>query len=182
MNIETPTLGYAKITQRFAAFLYDLFLYTAAFIVVGALALVFIVNDIPGSKMQTLGWFTRTNPIYLFTTWIILPIIFFGWFWTRGGQTLSMRSWRIRIEKLDGSNINWLQVALRLSPLLVSLLISYFLKINAPIVVFSVGTFCMLWSLISKKGQGLNDIIAGTRVVRVERGYVPPKTSDTTNS
>ncbi len=175
LTIQPPTLGYAKITQRIAAFFYDIFLYAAAFIVVGAVMMIFIVNDLPGSKMHTLGWFTRDNPLYLFVTWIILPIAFFGWFWTRGGQTLSMRSWRIRIETLDGNTISWLQSALRLSPLLLSLFISFLLKFNAPLIVFSVGFICMLWSLVSKKGQGLNDIIAGTRVIRVERGYVPPK-------
>ncbi len=213
LTTETPPLGYAKITQRLTAFLYDLFLYAAAFIVVGAIAMIFIVNDLPGDlilnnisvayiardmtdaftlvvndissiyivneipsfKLRTLGWFTRTNPIYIFMTWIILPIAFFGWFWTRGGQTLSMRSWRIRVERLDGSNISWLQSMIRLSPLLISLAISYYLKINAAITVFSVGAICMLWSLVNKKGQGLNDVIAGSRVIRVERGYVPPK-------
>lgn len=208
--MQIPQLGYATFLQRFAAFFYDLLLYFAAFIIIGAIAMIFIVNDLPGPpvqismpdqyfpesaqiesqqarfigpkllpqsspKMNTLGWFKRTNPIYLFFTWILVPIAFFGWFWTRGGQTLSMRSWKIRIENLDGSNISWLQTILRLSPLLLTLIVCYILNINTLVTAICVGSICMLWSLIDKHGQGLNDLIAGTRMIKVESAYVPPK-------
>lgn len=236
MNTETPPLGFAKFSQRLAAFFYDLILYVAAFMAVGLVSLIFIINDLPGPKLATqdfaedkfqirklpgakyliredaksddqkkspnkessrilpepapntkpprlkkyhsLGWFHRTNPIYLFAQWIILPIAYFGWFWTRGGQTLSMRSWKIRIEQLNGCNITWWQTFLRLSPLLLTIVICYWLKLNTFIALIAVGAICMSWSLFSKKGQGINDIIAGTRVVRVEKGYVPPKNAE----
>ena len=28
--------------------------------------------------------------------------LYFGWFWTHGGQTLAMKTWRVRLERADG--------------------------------------------------------------------------------
>ena len=39
--------------------------------------------------------------------------LFFGWFWTRGGQTLGMRAWKIRLCSEDGGSVSWKQAGLR---------------------------------------------------------------------
>jgi len=39
--------------------------------------------------------------------------LFFGWFWTHGGQTLGMQARKIRITRLDGAPIHWRQALLR---------------------------------------------------------------------
>lgn len=41
-------------------------------------------------------------------------VLFFGWFWTRSGQTLGMQAWRLRIDTLEGARISWRQVLLRI--------------------------------------------------------------------
>lgn len=38
---------------------------------------------------------------------------FFGWFWTHGGQTLGMRSWRLLLLSRNGTRIGWPTAALR---------------------------------------------------------------------
>jgi uncharacterized RDD family membrane protein YckC len=38
---------------------------------------------------------------------LLIGWVFFGWFWTRGGQTLGMRAWRIQVQTLDGLPIGW---------------------------------------------------------------------------
>jgi uncharacterized RDD family membrane protein YckC len=51
---------------------------------------------------------------YLKTAYFLVVLfIFFGWFWTHGGQTLGMRAWKLRLVNNDGTTINWLQAALR---------------------------------------------------------------------
>ncbi len=43
-------------------------------------------------------------PLYIF----IVSFIYYGWFWTHGGQTLGMKAWKIRLEALDHQPISWL--------------------------------------------------------------------------
>ena len=38
---------------------------------------------------------------------------FFGRFWTRGGQTLGMRAWRIKLVAADGGPVRWPRALLR---------------------------------------------------------------------
>jgi uncharacterized RDD family membrane protein YckC len=54
-------------------------------------------------------------------TLIGLIIGFFGWFWTRRGQTLGMQAWRLRLVREDGSLLTWLDTLKRLAAALVSL-------------------------------------------------------------
>lgn len=45
---------------------------------------------------------------YLYWVIELAAIIgFFGFFWTRRGQTVGMLAWRLRIERLDGANVSW---------------------------------------------------------------------------
>jgi uncharacterized RDD family membrane protein YckC len=46
------------------------------------------------------------DPAYTFYL-LLIGWVFFGWFWTRGGQTLGMRAWRIQVQTLDGLPIGW---------------------------------------------------------------------------
>jgi uncharacterized RDD family membrane protein YckC len=53
------------------------------------------------------------NTIY-FLYLLLLVFLFYGWFWTRHGQTLGMAAWRIRILSQNGSLPEWKQVLIRL--------------------------------------------------------------------
>ena len=39
--------------------------------------------------------------------------LFFGWFWTHGGQTLGLRCWKLRVIGQDGGDLNWGDAAIR---------------------------------------------------------------------
>lgn len=39
---------------------------------------------------------------------------FFVWFWSHGGQTLGMRAWRLKIQRMDGTTISMMQAVIRL--------------------------------------------------------------------
>lgn len=50
--------------------------------------------------------FTSTQyffPIYLFS----VSFVFYGWFWTHGGQTLGMKTWKIKIQTFDNKSLSW---------------------------------------------------------------------------
>jgi uncharacterized RDD family membrane protein YckC len=48
-------------------------------------------------------------PIYL----LVVSFVFYGWFWTHGGQTLGLRAWKAKVLTQDYQPINWLQALVR---------------------------------------------------------------------
>lgn len=92
----------AGLPRRVAAAFYDLLLMIALwFIAVFALLPFTHGHAVDGSN----PWFR----LYLF----VVPYLFFSWFWTRGGQTLGMRAWRLQLRSPDGGAISWPQAILR---------------------------------------------------------------------
>jgi uncharacterized RDD family membrane protein YckC len=71
-------------------------------------------------------------------------------FWTRGGQTLAMKTWRIRLERADGGRVGPGTALLR-----------YAFAI-AGLAALCVG---FLWAFLDRDGQFLHDRLAGTRLV-----------------
>lgn len=47
--------------------------------------------------------------IYLF----LISFLYFGWFWTHGGQTLGLKTWKLRLRALDDRPITWKQALIR---------------------------------------------------------------------
>jgi uncharacterized RDD family membrane protein YckC len=48
-------------------------------------------------------------------------VFYFGWSWTRSGQTVGMIAWRLRLERADGSLLDWKQSITRMAAATVSL-------------------------------------------------------------
>ena len=48
-----------------------------------------------------------------FRQWILFPALvtitwlFYGYFWTRAGQTLGMQTWRLKVVRADGHRVRW---------------------------------------------------------------------------
>ncbi|MGE6808780.1 RDD family protein [Pseudoalteromonas sp. HL-AS2] len=40
-------------------------------------------------------------------------VFFFAYFWTKSGQTIGMRAWRLKVQTLDGQLISWPQAIIR---------------------------------------------------------------------
>jgi len=76
--------------------------------------------------------------------------LYFVWYWRRGGQTLAMQTWKLRIVQADGRPISvgqgWLRYALTWPSL----------------CFFGIG---LLWALLDRDRQFLHDRLAGTRIV-----------------
>jgi uncharacterized RDD family membrane protein YckC len=86
----------ASLPRRLAALLYDSLLLGA--VLFCATFIVVILRGGHAVAPET-WWFD----LYLAG----LAYLFYGWFWTHGGQTLGMRAWRIRVERLDGRPLRW---------------------------------------------------------------------------
>ena len=83
----------------------------AGVMIVAATPLPFFHSAADGSF-----WVRTLIQIYL----ILVCFLFFGWFWTHGGQTLGMRAWRLQLRRIDGQNLSWSTAVVRFTGALLS--------------------------------------------------------------
>jgi uncharacterized RDD family membrane protein YckC len=85
-----------SLARRLAAMVYDSLLLMAVSILYGALAvgLNLLINGAPatGERVSWGHW-----GILVFIGWILTLCLFFCYFWCKSGQTLGMKTWRIKM-------------------------------------------------------------------------------------
>jgi uncharacterized RDD family membrane protein YckC len=135
-----PALEPAPLLRRLAALAYDLLL-LAALIFCFTLILLAIRGgrEIPPRSL----WFEACL--------VVIAALFFGGFWTHGGQTLGMRAWRIRVVTADGAALDWPRALARFA---------------AAFVAALPGGLGLWWSVFDAQGRGWHDRWTRTRVVR----------------
>lgn len=131
----------ATLRRRFAAIFYDLLLLLALLFVASAIAVA--LNR--GTAV--------THPLY-YLSLAVISFVFYGWFWTHGGQTLGMRTWRLKLTGTGDETITWKQAAIRFLSAFVS-----FLPAGA-------GFF---WKLFDKEGLTLHDRLSSTRMIKLPK-------------
>jgi uncharacterized RDD family membrane protein YckC len=137
----------ARLWRRFAAIAYDTLLLAALLLVLAAL--VVGLRGQQAIEPGTLWW-----QVSLIAVWWL----FFAGFWSRGGQTLGMRAWRIRLVRDDGGPVSLRVATARLAAAWLSLLPA------------GAGYW---WSLIDRERRCWHDRLTGTRVVAIpKRGAV----------
>lgn len=99
------------------------------------------------------GFNLALTPRMLWLHVVLLLLAYFVWCWLNGGQTLPMKTWKLRLISDEGSAIRPLQAVLR------------YLAAWPSILFFGIG---ILWALFDKDGQFLHDRIAGTRIVSTD--------------
>lgn len=92
------------------------------------------------------------RPLFQFYLLVIMGY-YFTWFWTHGGQTLAMQTWKMRVISMDGKSLNKKQAITR------------FLLAVTGIFIFGIG---IIWALFDRDHQYLHDRIAGTRIIILE--------------
>jgi uncharacterized RDD family membrane protein YckC len=136
-----PPLAAASLARRLASGIYEVLI---------LLALVFIAT-LPFSYLfgdATQGW-----KRHLLQAWVILVIAaYFTWFWTRGGQTLPMKTWRFRVVRADGAPLTRARALHRFA-----LAVLGFLALGLG----------FLWALVDRDRQFLHDRLAGTALVDI---------------
>lgn len=142
----------ALVGWRLLALLYDLLPVVALWFLV---AMPFVLLDVaisgdarhnigPFSAMQWLLWAACWGATGLYATLS----------WRRGGQTLGMRPWRLRVSGSDGGLAPWRRLWLR----------------------YAVGTLSVLaaglgfwWAWIDRDRLAWHDRLSGTRLVRMPK-------------
>lgn len=134
------------LLRRLGAIFYD------SVLVFGLVFFAFAVVYLPlaiGFGMED----SRGNPAY--TLYLMLVAVSFHlWFWTHGGQTLGMRSWRLKVVDTAGGPISLKQAVLRYLVAVISL------------AVFGLG---FVWSLFDRQKRTWHDIASSTRLVLLQK-------------
>ena len=104
----------AGLLRRFGAMFYDLLLVIALLMVITAVLL-----PLTGGEAIT---FERHGAWeFAYQVLLVATVVgFFGWFWTRRGQTLGMMAWRLKLVRDDGAKLTWVDTVKRLGAALVS--------------------------------------------------------------
>jgi uncharacterized RDD family membrane protein YckC len=128
------------LLRRMAIVVYD------AVIVISLLMLAAALAMLTGFGGRT----AMKDPVYtgyLLVVWFL----YLAWCWHKGGMTVGMRAWRVKIEDKDGRRPGWGVTALRF---LVSLVSAAFAGMG------------FLWSLVDADKRTWHDILSRTRLVR----------------
>jgi uncharacterized RDD family membrane protein YckC len=108
------------------------------------------------------------DPGLTFTLFLVL-YLFFGYFWTRIGQTLGMQVWRIRIENIDGTSVSWTKALRRYvtaaAVIFLTLLGSYYF--GAATLFLSIPAIIALFYPIN--GLSITDRLSDSVVVSVPK-------------
>lgn len=119
------------------------------------------------------GWVAR-----LYGAWLLLVAFgYFGLSWTRGGQTLGMRAWRIGLEHADGGAPGWLDALVRFTLATAMALLAGFGAWYLRNPGWSLPDFAaallllppfanLLWGAFDARGRSLLDVASDTRVVQ----------------
>jgi len=89
-------------------------------------------------------WF----PLYL----LVVSFLFYGWFWTHGGQTLGLKAWRLRLCGSGGQPVCWKQAAIRFCAAALSW------------ACFGLG---FIWCLFDAEALAWHDRLSETRLLRL---------------
>ena len=161
----------APANRRLLAIFYDSFLLIAVLFL--AMAVLLLISG--GYEFQA------GNP--LITTYLLLvSFVFYGWFWTHGGQTLGMRAWKLQIQQKNGTPINWQHAALRFITALPAWLVIFIgialvsdiqlatypwlnqLSMLTGWLIFIVG---IAWLVVDQWPDGWRDKVSRTRIVKL---------------
>ncbi|WP_147070275.1 RDD family protein [Sulfuriferula plumbiphila] len=137
----TPSLPTAGLWRRISAMIYESLLLLALLFIADYLFLALTHN--------------ASSPLFkaLLQAYLLLMMAgYFSWSWLRG-QTLAMKTWRIRVVNREGAALTLQQALLR------------FVLAMVLIPAFGIS---LIWALFDRDKQFLHDRLAGTRLVRTD--------------
>ncbi|HQC80372.1 MAG TPA: RDD family protein [Accumulibacter sp.] len=129
-----------SILRRLASMFYE------SLLLLGVLAALLVLPHV------LLGvFFHRLATLFVLQVHAFFVLLFyFTWYWSNGGQTLGMKTWRIRLVTRDGFVVRPGQAFLR------------FLLCWPSIMLFGVG---LVWAVFDRERLFLHDRLAGTQLL-----------------
>ena len=173
MDPESKTGASAGLFRRLAALLYDLLL---------AIAIAFVATAamLPLTHGEAILTATQGIVAQLYHAVLLLAVFaYFGWCWTRSGQTLGMKAWRIRIEGMDGRRLRWGEAIARffLGTALAwaAVIGAWYLRrpegwqaIALAVALIAPAILNFTWIAFDARGRSLQDLVGRACVVRTD--------------
>ncbi|WP_394223870.1 RDD family protein [Alteromonas gracilis] len=155
---ESDSNQRAGFVRRLLAMIYDTLVATAVGMCAAMVMIVTLVVLLKNGVLDLQGYAEPADLIQasagyklLIQSWVGVWIAgFFLWFWRRGGQTLGMRAWRLRIYSTVEEPMTWPRLFIRLVASLGGL-----------------GTLLVLFDIKNK--QSLQDRLAKTEVLKLTK-------------
>jgi uncharacterized RDD family membrane protein YckC len=144
-TIDISNAASPGLARRLASMFYDAWLIAALWLF-GA-TVDFAIQNALGTAEQP-----ARLPLQLYVA--ACPFLFYGWFWTHGGQTLGMRAWRIKALQVNGEPMTWRRSIVRVMAAHLSLL------------VLGLG---YLWMLVDRERLTWHDRLSNSRLVLLTR-------------
>ncbi len=146
-RIMNESINYVGLVRRLMAIIYDLFLLLALLFIATSVVMVF-------NQGKAIG---PGHPLYAFyvTCLLIICFCFYGWFWTHGGQTLGMKTWKMKLQQNNGHPVTW--------PLA-------FIRFITAVISWSAAGLGFFWSLFSPQRRTWHDIASNCVLVDLRPG------------
>lgn len=145
-----------KLPRRLAAIFYDALLclavlFTAAIVTV---FIAIVLNAITGQTVDQNQNIIDPGALWYQAIMVALVFFFYVGFWSKGGRTLGMKSWKFKVVDLQGQPIGFGQASLRFFATFVSL---------APL---GLGFW---WGFIEPDGRCWHDRLSNTLLIRTDQ-------------
>lgn len=165
MTQTTTTDAICPLWRRLFALLYDLVAVLAIVMVVGLICQLLTHGTLitTGADVHIAWWYQPLQAVVIAAYFLLS--------WLRGGQTLGMRPWRIRVASQGGARLTPKQALLRLIvaalPLLL-LLLAPSQGLRTALWAVAIG-WCVWFgvALIDRHRRAVHDLAAGSEVRRI---------------
>ena len=153
-------LAPVGVMRRLAAMFYDFILCIALMMVTTGLYMALANLVLGGDTYKAMNDSGQSMHDPLLSSFLFITLyVFFGFFWTKSGQTLGMQVWHIRVQNKNNTSISWTQALLR------------FLMGTISWIAFGLGH---LWPLFDSEKRSWQCIFSETELVRI-----PPRNKKT---
>lgn len=156
---------YCPVWRRLVALVYDLLAVLAIVMVVG-----YVCQRLTGGELIHTGDHPDIAWWYQPLQWAVISA-YFVISWLRGGHTLGMRAWRLRVTREDGGRLNLPQALARLlvawAPMLL-LATAPWLGMRA--ALWGVAIAWAIWfcaGLFDRRARAVHDRVARTEIRRI---------------
>ncbi len=164
-----PLPSPPSIRRRLASLVYEALL---------LFGIVFFAGYLFGTLTQQRSGLTHRHLLFV---WLALVVgVYFVWCWTHGGQTLPMKTWRLRLVGPRGEPVGparalaryglgwlWFLPPLALHPVF---------SLPLPATLGATAVWFLLWAAAARLDSGRqfpHDRMAGTRIVEIAREEAP---------
>lgn len=159
------TFRPSSLWRRLAGLVYDLVAVVAIIMVVGMICMAATRGQLvqTGAQVDTAWWY---RPLQY-----LIVAAYFAVSWLRGGQTLGMRPWRMRLRMINGDPIRLSAAIIRIIVASLPILLLAIAHAASPRAamwaVLIAWTVYYAMALCNRRHRTLHDIVAGTELVHV---------------